>query len=109
MYGNNRTWAHDSIGATAPAADWYLAEGCTAQGFETWVLVQNPNADKVKVTLTYMTGEGRITGPTAVLPPNSRMTFNVWDTTGTQQEVSTAVHAIGGGVIAERAMYGDPR
>ncbi|HEY5530920.1 MAG TPA: DUF5719 family protein [Candidatus Anoxymicrobiaceae bacterium] len=109
MYGNNRSWAHDSIGTTAPAADWYLAEGCTARGFETWVLVQNPNADEVKITLTYMTGGGLIPGPTAVLPPNSRMTFNVWETTGTQVEVSTVVHAIGGGVIAERAMYGDPR
>ena len=46
MYGNERTWAHDSIGATAPAATWYLAEGCTDGGMETWVLVQNPNDDR---------------------------------------------------------------
>ena len=45
MYGNGRAWAHDSVGVTAPAATWYLAEGCTDGGFETWVLVQNPGAD----------------------------------------------------------------
>ncbi len=42
MYGNGRTWAHDSIGGQAAATAWYLAEGCTAGDFETWVLVQNP-------------------------------------------------------------------
>ena len=30
---------------------WYLAEGSTAGGFETWVLVQNPNTDPVTVDL----------------------------------------------------------
>ena len=27
---------------STPASTWYLAEGCTGGGFETWVLVQNP-------------------------------------------------------------------
>jgi len=43
MYGGGMTWAHDCIGATSPAPVWYLAEGCTAGDFETWILVQNPN------------------------------------------------------------------
>ena len=42
-YWNNRAWVHDSVGATAPATGWYLAEGCTNDGFETRVLVQNPS------------------------------------------------------------------
>ncbi|RJP33359.1 MAG: hypothetical protein C4536_04335, partial [Actinobacteria bacterium] len=33
-----RTWAHDSIGVTSPSTLWYLAEGCTAGDFETWLL-----------------------------------------------------------------------
>ena len=45
VYGNNRTWGTDSVGATAPASTWYLAEGSTGGGMETYVLVQNPNAD----------------------------------------------------------------
>ena len=46
MYGNNRTWGHDSIGVTSPASTWYLAEGCTAGGTETWVLIQNQEIRK---------------------------------------------------------------
>ena len=34
---------HCSIGTTAPASDYYLAEGTSAWGFTTYVLVQNPN------------------------------------------------------------------
>ncbi|MBN2167808.1 MAG: hypothetical protein JW738_01070, partial [Actinobacteria bacterium] len=31
-----RKCAHGSIGATAPSDTWYLAEGSTQGGFETW-------------------------------------------------------------------------
>jgi hypothetical protein len=106
MYGNGRSWGTDSVGVTEPATDWYLAEGSTGQGFETWVLVQNPNAEPVQVTLTFMTVQGAIPGPSVRMEPNSRMTFNVWETVSIQWEVSTAVHS-DKPVIAERAMYGD--
>jgi len=67
MYGNNRTWGHDSIGVGEPRAIWYLAEGSTAGGFETWVLVQNPNDTPANVTLTFMTPGGTVAGPSEVL------------------------------------------
>ncbi|HEY5533300.1 MAG TPA: hypothetical protein VIK22_15025, partial [Candidatus Anoxymicrobiaceae bacterium] len=35
---------HSSIGVTSPSTTWYLPEGCSAYGFETWLLIQNPNA-----------------------------------------------------------------
>ncbi|MEW6554170.1 MAG: hypothetical protein AB1384_07795, partial [Actinomycetota bacterium] len=44
-----RRCAHDSVGATAPAASWYLAEGSTAGGMETYVLVQNPGDTEARV------------------------------------------------------------
>ncbi len=109
MYGGARTWGHDSIGATAPAATWYLAEGCTQTGFETWVLVQNPNDHNVDVELTYMTTGGPVDGPAETIPAGSRMTFNVADTVPYEWEVSTLVKSLNGGVIAERSMYGDPK
>ena len=34
-----------------PAPTWYLAEGCTAPGFETWVLVQNPGDTKATIDM----------------------------------------------------------
>jgi Peptidase_C39 like family/Family of unknown function (DUF5719) len=110
MYGGNRTWGHDSIGVPQPAATWYLAEGCTHSGFETWVLVQNPNASSAKIRVTYMTSKGLVHGPSVTLPPSSRKTFNVAATVPDMWEVSTMVESTNGvPVIAERAMYGDRR
>jgi hypothetical protein len=111
MYGNDRQWAHASIGTPAPASTWYLAEGSTGEGFETWVLVQNPGAAAVTVDLTLMTGSGKL-NPAALqnvaIPGKSRKSFNLGDYL-TDYDVSTLVSATGGGVIAERSMYDDSR
>ncbi len=109
MYGNNRTWAHDSIGVTDPAFQWYLAEGATAGDFETYVLAQNPNDTAVTVSLDFMTGAGPKPGPQDYpIPANSRVTFKANDYV-TDFNVSTLVTSVGGGVICERAMYGGDR
>jgi Family of unknown function (DUF5719)/IPT/TIG domain len=108
VYGNGRTWAHDSIGATATSQDWYLAEGCTAGGFETWVVVQNPNASEAEVQLTYMTPDGATGSSPVTVPAFSRRTFDVSKSVPDAWEVSTRVHA-DAGVVAERAMYGNGR
>ncbi|MBU4358892.1 MAG: hypothetical protein KKE90_06480, partial [Actinobacteria bacterium] len=103
MYCNNRTCAHDSIGVTAADYTWYLAEGCTDGGFETWVLVQNPGADTASVDLTFMTDEGEVAGPHLEIDGGSRETVNVADTVQTYS-VSTKVDSTEP-VVAERAMY----
>ncbi len=111
MYGNDRQWAHDSIGTDIPKATWYLPEGCTADGFETWVLVQNPNATPVTVNLTLMTDEGKVNPPAlqgVEVPANSRRSFNLGDHVQAY-DVSTQVNSTGGKVVCERAMYGGDR
>ncbi|NPV59943.1 MAG: hypothetical protein HPY75_09795 [Actinobacteria bacterium] len=109
MYGNGRTWAHNSIGATMPSTEWYLAEGCTDGGMETFVLVQNPLPTAATVSLDFMTGKGPVEGPQDFLVAgNSRHTFKVNDYV-TDLNVSTHVTAGKGLVICERAMYGDNR
>ncbi len=55
-----------------------------------------------------MTPEGPVQGPTAVLPPYSRKTFNVADTVPSEFEVSTEVRS-SLPVVAERSTYGDER
>jgi len=88
---------------------WYLAEGSTDGGMETWVLVQNPNATDVTVDLTFMTGSGSVPGPQDFpIAGNSRTSFNV-GTMVTDFNVSTQVNSSGGNVICERAMYGPGR
>ena len=108
-------WAHNTIGATAPANKWYLAEGSTGPGFETWVLVQNPNANDILVTLNFMTPTGQSRFTVDRMLPNSRKTFNLWEYVPNNYEVSTSVESSpataggGSGVIVERAMYGNAK
>lgn len=92
---------------STPEKNWYLAEGCTAGGFESWVLVQNPNDQPAHVRLTFMTGEGPVPGPETDLAPNSRQSFNVGSYV-TTYDVSTQVQS-DNPVVVERAMYGGGR
>ena len=90
---------------------WYLAEGCTAGGMETWVLVQNPNAAPVTVSLTLMTdaGEKKPEGlQDQQIPSGSRRSFPLHSYVNTY-DVSTLVTSAGGDIICERAMYGPGR
>ncbi len=103
MYRNNRREGHDSIGTTKPARDYYLAEGTSAWGFTTYVLIQNPNNSNVDVTVTYMTESGPVPQPTFNMPPNSRKTIRVNDFLP-NTDFSTRVRG-SKPIIAERAMY----
>jgi len=105
MYRNNRREGHDSIGTTSTASDYYLAEGTTAWGFTTYVLVQNPNNCTANVTVTYMTTAGAKPQPAFQMAANSRKTIKVNDALP-NADFSTLVHA-DQGIIAERAMYWD--
>jgi len=99
--------AHCSIGVTAPATTWYLPEGSSKWGFETWLLIQNPGNTDAVCTITYMIdGQGPkvVTHP---VPKASRSTFNMEADIG-QQDASIEV-ASNTPVIPERAMYRNNR
>ena len=108
MYLGGRIEGHDSVGVISPAKTWYLAEGSTAGGFETWVLVQNPNSEDATVTLTLMTPEGEKEGPKVEVPRNSRRSINLGDILPNTWSVSTKVEGTLG-IIVERAMYWNGR
>jgi hypothetical protein len=106
----NRVLGHDSVGVTASAGTWYLAEGATAGGFETWVLVQNPGPDAVRVDFTLNTGEGVVVPEplqNVEIAGGSRRSFNIGNYV-TTYDVSTKVSARNGDIICERAMYWTP-
>ncbi len=112
MYGNGRTWATDSIGTPAAGIDWYLAEGSTGGGMETFVLVQNPLPGEAVVDVIFQTGTGPVSPAVLqglIVPGNSRYTINVGDYVPDDYNVSTHVVAVGGSVVCERSMYGDSR
>jgi hypothetical protein len=112
MYRYDRREGHDSIGTTSPASDFFLAEGTTAWGFTTYVLVQNPHPSTTNVSITYMTPSGPMVQPTFAMPANSRRTIRVNDIKPangypidvSNTDLSTRVHGTQT-IIAERAMY----
>ncbi len=108
VYGSGRAWGTDSVATVIPKKTWYMAEGSTGGGMETWVSIQNPNAESVRLNLSYVTPSGRKAGPGVFMPPLSRCSIFVADTVPDSYQVSTVVSA-DKPVIAERAMYGNNR
>lgn len=107
MYFNYRGFigGHNAMGVTGPRQQWYLAEGYTAQSYETYVLVQNPGTAPAKVTLSLMRKDGYQLDVAFTLKAQSRKTVRLDDIPGFEAaEVSTQVTA-DVGVIAERSMY----
>ncbi|MDI6873089.1 MAG: S8 family serine peptidase [Actinomycetota bacterium] len=103
MYWGGRTDGHVSSGASTAGTEWYLAEGCTAFGFEEYVLVQNPNPSPVDVEITFMRSNGPTPPYTFPMAAYSRLTVYV-NALVPGSEVSTRVRAPLP-VVAERAMY----
>ena len=103
---------HDSIGIDAPHTSWYLADGQSSDGAETWTLVQNPNSAAVTVEITYMTpsGSGNIV-KTESIPANSRRSFNMASHSGISGRAAIMVvcKTAGSKVIVERSMYWNDR
>lgn len=97
--------SHLGKGVNAPRLSWYLPEGASGPGFETWALVANPHKTKsANVTVTFLTGSGEQPGPNLTLAPQTRQSVRVndWVTT---YDVSTFVQATGTEVVAERSTY----
>ena len=107
VYWNDRIEGTDSIGVTSAAKTWYLAEGCTAHGFETWLLIQNPGTQTANVAVTYMTSNGVINKPVFAVAGGQRYTIDVGRDVGFC-DVSTKVTS-DQDIVCERSMYWDAR
>ncbi len=109
MYWNNGVGSnagHASTGVTASATTWYLAEGYTGSGFSTYILIQNPNASSVNVTLTYMVDGGGTFVKTLTIPANSRATVATQDASQMGLDAIFSTKVTGNlPIIVERAMY----
>lgn len=105
MYRYNKREGHESIGATTPSTDYYLAEGTTSFGFSTYLLVQNPEGVPATVTITYMTPSGPKVQSPFTMPAFSRQTILVNGVAGVSNtDLSSHVHA-NVPIVAERSMY----
>jgi len=98
---------HTSAGTTDPSTSWFLAEGCTAYGFDTYILVQNPGSESAQVTMTFLKEGGQTQQLVFNVAPRSRFTVPVDSIQGMEQaEFSTKVSSAKP-VVVERSMYFD--
>lgn len=97
---------HDTIGVVAPASTWYLAEGYSGDGFETFILIQNPNGSAATVDVTYYIQDSDPIVKQHTVPANSRYTIAAHDLSevGLDQAFSTKLVS-DQPIIVERAMY----
>lgn len=114
MYWGNIFTGGPNPGGTAAAGltrlsdTWRFAEGMTAAGFQTFVLLMNPSDVAVTVDTTFFLEDGTTEVITNVVPPNSRE--NIWVNASANRAgnapFSILVQARNGAQIAaERAMY----
>jgi hypothetical protein len=102
-------WAnggHNTIGLTGSSTAWYLAEGYTGSGFETFILLQNPNVGTATVDITYMLQGGGTITRQHIIDPESRYTVVTHDPgeVGVDQAFSSEIVS-DVAIIVERAMY----
>ncbi len=105
MYFNGN--GDDTKGAISPSNTWYFAEGSANQGFDTWILMQNPNTVPTHVTLTFYKEDGTTVTQKMLIPQVSRDSLMVnlvvpSGSFGTRVEADQPI-------IAERAMYKDKK
>jgi len=102
----SHTWygGHDAMGSTQLSRHWYFAEGYTADNFEEWITIQNPNPEWAVVDVTYYVNGGQPIQRQHRVAPTSRYTISVNQNAGVGLEVSTALHS-DQPILAERPMY----
>jgi hypothetical protein len=107
MYWKDRSDGHDTIGTPCPEYNWFFAEGYTAEGYEEWLLIQNPSSSQASVNVDFMFPGGATHSIKVAVPGRSRFTLNVGGIVGAT-EVSLKLSS-DLPVVAERAMYFDER
>lgn len=98
---------HESAGVSAPATQWFLAEGATGTYFDMFILMANPSTSPATVQATYLLPTGATVQRTYNVAARSR--FNVW----VDQEpgladtaVSASISSTNGvPIIVERSMW----
>ena len=99
-------WASHSGGVTAPSTTWYLAEGSTYGGFQSYIAVQNPNASPANVAVTYTVFGAPINGPSMTVPAYGQSQVAIVDTLVDYSSIGAVVTA-SVPVIAQMTTYWD--
>jgi uncharacterized repeat protein (TIGR01451 family) len=100
------TGGHSTSGTTTPGTRWFLTEGSTGGGFETFLLLLNPNEKKVTAHLTFSDITGIIRTRLVEIPARSRITLKASDYAPDNFSVATQV-LCSEPIVAERSTYWD--
>jgi Pro-kumamolisin, activation domain/Subtilase family len=104
----------DVIGDPGPAKAVYsFAEGYTASGFNEFLTLQNPNTSSETVAVTLYLKNSVMSQQVVTVGPQTRVTLNINSlvvpiaqaNTSAGYEVSLAVWATSGTIVAERPLY----
>src|SRR5262249_49281310 len=72
FFGNGG--GHGTIGAKTPGKTWFLAEGDSRPGYDTWILLQNPSpTDAANVAVTFIKDDGTTQVGYYALDPMTRL------------------------------------
>jgi SpoIID/LytB domain protein len=104
-YGGERDGGSCGPGVPAASREWFLAEGYTAQAFDTWILVYNPGDKEAQVQLDLMREDGHLGNFPFTVPAESRVTVGVDSLEGFSSCAFSARLVSDRGVITERAVY----
>jgi len=67
---------HGTIGAKTPGKTWFLADGDSRPGFDTWILLQNPSpTDVANVQVTFIKDDGTTQIGYYALDPSTRLSL----------------------------------
>ena len=106
-YGANWSGGDCVIGARRTAVEWFLAEGYTGDGYQTWLCLHNPGIDDAQVMVAYYTEEeGPLEPRLLELPAGTRQTIFVNEHAGGGYQLSTRVIS-SRPIVVERPMYFD--
>jgi hypothetical protein len=103
--------AHNSFGVTSTGTRWGLAEGRVGlnTGYQTYILLANPNSNAVDVAITFLREDGTTLIKNFVVQPSSRFNVAVGgvDVPEITNERFSAVVLASHPIAVERAMYSD--
>jgi hypothetical protein len=105
--GQTFVLGHDSMGVTAAATSWFLAEGATGTFFDLYVLIANPGSTDATVQAVYGRPDGSTVTQTYTVQAHSRYSVYVDSIPGLEATsvatTLTSTNAVP--IVAERAMY----
>ena len=100
--------ASTAVGVTDVAPEWFFAEGFTAPGFDTYLLLSNPTGTAATVEVRYLPESGDAVVTTHHVAPYARVTIGTREDHGWEGTVSFGMHVRSTNetaVVAERATW----